>query len=165
MSDQDLPLAVRDQIVRDFRDCKINFFITTNVLSRGFDDPNIYLVVNFESLPKFSVPEIPEFLKHQERKPFKIHQLFTQGNIATLKKSPKTTNLFQGTSFELNELSIKKQLLTSDLNDPKVYETYKFILERPGIAVDTYVYRAGREGLCLTFVSNKYLDNYEENQM
>ena len=86
-----------------------------------------------------------------------------------MKKNQKFGNLFQDPSFngKISKLSQKKQLFITDLDDPRIYDVYKYLLNRPGVSIDTYVHRAGRagragiDGLCLTFVSNKY----DENQM
>lgn len=44
----------RDEYIRKFRDREVNFVITTNMLSRGLDIPEIKLVINFD-IPKQKV--------------------------------------------------------------------------------------------------------------
>ncbi len=44
----DLKHGHRDRVVRDFRDEKFKVLVTTDLLARGFDIPNIELVVNFD---------------------------------------------------------------------------------------------------------------------
>jgi ATP-dependent RNA helicase DDX19/DBP5 len=44
----------RDEIMLKFRDRRINVLITTNILARGIDVPEIDLVINFD-VPKIKV--------------------------------------------------------------------------------------------------------------
>jgi ATP-dependent RNA helicase DDX19/DBP5 len=38
----------RDKVIEDLRDHKFNHLISTNVLARGFDYPEVDLVINFD---------------------------------------------------------------------------------------------------------------------
>ncbi len=44
----------RDEMMEKFRNQEINFVITTNMLARGIDIPEIELVINFD-VPKVSI--------------------------------------------------------------------------------------------------------------
>lgn len=38
----------RDDIIQKFRRCEINVLITTNMLARGIDVPEVQIVINFD---------------------------------------------------------------------------------------------------------------------
>ena len=44
----DMTNEERDEYIQKFRDREINFVITTNILARGLDVPDIQLVINFD---------------------------------------------------------------------------------------------------------------------
>ncbi len=50
----DMSKEERDEMMEKFRNQEINFVITTNMLARGIDIPEIELVINFD-VPKVSV--------------------------------------------------------------------------------------------------------------
>ena len=41
----------RDEMMQKFRNCEVNVIITTNLLARGIDVPEVEIVINFD-VPK-----------------------------------------------------------------------------------------------------------------
>ena len=44
----------RDEMMQKFRNCEVNVIITTNMLARGIDVPEVEIVINFD-VPTLSV--------------------------------------------------------------------------------------------------------------
>lgn len=57
--------AARDLVVREFREGITKVLISTDVLSRGFDHPNVNLVVNFDPAVSQSGQPAPETYMHR----------------------------------------------------------------------------------------------------
>ncbi len=64
----DMGKEERDEMMEKFRNQEINFVITTNMLARGIDIPEIELVINFD-VPKVSVNGVfkPDYENYQHR--------------------------------------------------------------------------------------------------
>jgi len=95
-----MPQSERDSTMKDFRDCKTRILLTTDILSRGIDIPQVNLVVNYD-LP--------------QNKETYIHRIGRCGRFG--KKGVSISMVKSGDQSDMKTLEMMKQKYRIDIKE------------------------------------------------